>query len=210
MTDDRKTHWQAVYQAKQPGEVSWFRPHLETSMELLKKAGLNQDSRVIDVGAGASTLVDYLLEMGVASITAVDLSEASLAVARARLGATASQVQWIVGDVTQLQLPSRSIDLWHDRAVLHFLVDESDTHAYVRLARQAIAERGFAVIGGFAADGPEKCSGLLVARRDPEDIAGLFSPFFTLVEGRREMHMTPGGSPQRFAYALLQKTMATD
>jgi len=205
MTQDRTPHWQSIYRTKQSTDVSWFSPHLATSMDLLKQAGLNERSRVLDVGAGASTLVDDLLRMGVRSIAALDLSEAALQVARQRLGETASQVQWIVGDITQLQLPEVSIDLWHDRAALHFLVDPTAAVSYVRLATHVFADGGYAVIGCFAADGPERCSGLPIVRRDPQDIAALFGPSFVMVDGRRETHTTPSGGAQRFAYALLRK-----
>jgi hypothetical protein len=205
MTHDRTSHWQSVYRTKQPTEVSWFKPHLETSMDLMKRAGLNERSRVLDVGAGASTLVDDLLQIGVRSITALDLSEASLSVARERLAEKASHVQWLVGDVTDVPLPEGGFHLWHDRAALHFLVEPAAAASYVRQAKHAIVDGGYAVIGCFAADGPEKCSGLPVARRDPQDIAALFGPSFALVDSRRETHATPSGGAQLFAYALLRK-----
>lgn len=205
MPQDPTSHWQAVYLGKPPAEVSWFKPHLTVSLDLLRKAGLNPDSRVIDVGAGASTLVDDLLKLGVRNVIALDISEASLAAARARLGAEATRVHWIVADIATVRLPAASIDIWHDRAALHFLTDPAAASAYVRLATNAIASGGHAVIGCFAADGPEKCSGLPVVRRDPEDIAALFGPAFELIESRREVHSTPSGAQQRFAYALLRR-----
>ncbi|MGH8187938.1 MAG: class I SAM-dependent methyltransferase, partial [Steroidobacteraceae bacterium] len=201
----RSTHWDRVYRTKQPEQVSWFCPHLNASLDLLERAGLSSSTRVLDVGAGASTLVDDLLARGVQAVMALDISAAALQVARDRLGARAAQVRWIVSDVTALDLPASSIDMWHDRATLHFLTDPVDTAAYVRNASRAIALGGHAVIGGFASDGPDHCSQLPVMRRDPEQIAELFAEAFTLVEGRRETHATPGGSPQRFAYALLRK-----
>ncbi|WP_116809180.1 class I SAM-dependent methyltransferase [Steroidobacter cummioxidans] len=198
-------HWESVYRTKRSNAVSWFSPHLGTSMQLLELAGLSPQSRVIDIGAGASTLVDDLLDRGLTHITAVDIAENSLEIARARLGPRAESVQWIVADVTKLTLPAASIDLWHDRATLHFLIDAEAVRHYVRLATESIAAGGHAVIGGFAADGPERCSNLPVARRDPEDIAALFGNSFTLVQSRREIHRTPSGSSQPFAFALLRK-----
>lgn len=204
-TSEMQDHWESVYRAKRPDAVSWYAPHLSTSLELLRRAGLNKHSRIIDVGAGASTLVDDLLDLGVKSIVAVDLSAAALAIARERLAERGNQVRWIVEDVTQLTLPPQSIDIWHDRAALHFLVDPNAARRYVSAATKSIAPGGYAIIGGFAADGPEKCSGLPVARRDPEAIADLFGPEFEFIEGRREIHTTPWGAPQRFAFALLRK-----
>jgi SAM-dependent methyltransferase len=159
-------------------------------------------------GAGASTLVDDLLDLGVGNIVAVDLSAAALALARERLGERGDQVQWIVEDVIRLTLPPQSIDIWHDRGALHFFVDLEAARGYVSVATATLAHGGYAIIGGFAADGPEKCSGLPVARRDPEEISSLFGPHFEMIEGRHETHTTPWGSPQRFAFAVLRKKAA--
>jgi len=174
-------------------------------MELLGAAGLDPRSRVIDIGGGASTLVDDLLGRDVEHVTVVDISAAALQVTRGRLGDRAARVRWIVSDVCGVQLDPQSIDLWHDRAVLHFLTDPHDVDCYVRLANQAIVVGGHAVIGGFASDGPEQCSGLPVVRRDPEQIAEVFAERFRLTAARRETHSTPRGAAQSFAYALLQK-----
>lgn len=205
VTMSTRSHWDQTYSTKGERQVSWYRPHLEVSLELLTKAGLNPKSRIIDVGGGASTLVDDLLDRGTSDITMVDLSATALAISRARLGECAAQVTWIVQDVTRLVIEADSIDLWHDRAALHFLANEDDISRYVRIATRAIAPGGHAVIGGFAADGPVKCSGLPVVRRNPEEIAALFADRFSLVESRRELHVTPAGKPQPFAYALLRK-----
>lgn len=205
MNDAKTEHWQSVYQNKQSNEVSWFCPHLEVSLALMKQAGLDRQSRVVDIGAGASTLVDDLLAFGVQRMAALDLSSAALAVAQQRLGSRARDVEWITGDAAHYAFQPSSFDFWHDRAVLHFLVDSEATSAYVANATRALASEGFVVIGGFASDGPEKCSGLPVARRDPNDIAELFGSEFKLLDARREVHQTPWGAPQSFAYALLQK-----
>jgi ubiquinone/menaquinone biosynthesis C-methylase UbiE len=171
---------------------------------LLKRAGLGKQSRVIDIGGGASTLVDDLLERDVAHITVLDISAEALRVAQQRLGARAHRVEWLVADITKAELPSGGFDLWHDRAVLHFLSEKSATAAYVRQAAAALRRGGRAVIGGFASDGPEKCSGLTVARRNPADIAALFGADFELIEQTSEVHSTPWRSPQSFAYAVLR------
>lgn len=205
MATDRQIHWKSVYQQKDAQRVSWYRPHLDVSLRFMQKAGLNPASRVIDVGAGASTLVDDLLMLGVKNITALDLSDESLSVARTRLASRGDCVQWVVADVTTARLPPASIDIWHDRAALHFLTDVGDVNQYVDVANNAIAPGGYAVIGGFALDGPTRCSGLQVARRDPQDIAELFAGRFVLTDSARELHLTPTGSEQSFAYALLRK-----
>jgi len=204
VTNDR-AHWDNAYRTKWTDQVSWYRAHLDVSFELLVEAGLGPRSRVVDIGGGASTLVDDLLDFGVQSITVVDLSPASLEIARQRLGARAARVDWLVADVTALNLREGSFDLWHDRAALHFLTAPEAAQAYVQTATRTIAPGGHAVIGCFAADGPERCSGLPVVRRDPADIAALFGESFALVESRREVHSTPGGVQQCFAYALLRK-----
>lgn len=205
MSNDKTTHWQSVYENKAPTVVSWFRPHLEVSLALLKQAGLNAKSSVIDIGAGASTLVDDLLDLNVQHVAALDISASALEIAKQRLGSRGTNVQWIVGDASGYQFSPESFDLWHDRAALHFLVDPADARAYVDNAAHAVRPGGYAVIGGFANDGPEKCSGLPVTRRDAVDIAKLFGAAFTLIDQRHELHKTPGGAPQSFAYALLRR-----
>lgn len=199
-------HWQGVYGSKPADGVSWYRPHLETSLRLLSQAGLQPASRVIDVGGGASTLVDDLLARGVSRITVLDLSETALAISRRRLAGQGSTVQWLAADITGAELPANGFDFWHDRAVLHFLVEPAQAAAYVAKVRDSLAPGGTAVIGGFAPDGPERCSGLPVARRSPAGLAELFGAGFSLAHEEREMHTTPGGATQAFAWAVLRKT----
>lgn len=200
-----REHWQDVYRRKPSDSVSWYAPRLDTSLALLARAGLGPASRVIDVGGGASTLVDDLLARGVTSVTVLDLSDAALDVARQRLGEDAAHVHWLADDVRSAPLGEGAFDLWHDRAVLHFLTDPADAAAYVRRASRALAPGGRLVIGGFAPDGPARCSGLVVARRSPEEVAALFGDGFKLLESRREIHHTPGGNDQAFAWTLLQR-----
>ncbi len=197
--------WDEVYRTKGADAVSWFRDHLETSLGLLEQAGLNPSSRVIDIGGGASTLVDDLLARGVRQIAVVDLSSAALAISQQRLGESQASVDWIAGDLRELPLSEAGFDLWHDRAVLHFLPEEADAAAYVRQAAKAVAPNGFAVIAGFAPDGPMRCSGQVVARRTQEEIASLFAPVFLPVLFLRENHETPSGTSQAFLYALLKR-----
>lgn len=201
----RTSHWEDVYLRKEAISVSWYRDHLETSIALLDQAGLTSKSRVIDVGGGASTLVDDLLDRGLESIAVLDLSAASLDVAKKRLGARAERVQWMTGDVTRADLPPGAYTHWHDRAVMHFLTAEDDVHAYADQAARAVAPGGHAVIGGFAPDGPERCSGLVVARRSAEDIARILGASFALIASCQERHLTPSGAAQSFVYALLRR-----
>jgi SAM-dependent methyltransferase len=203
--NERRDHWQHLYRTKKADSLSWYRAHLEVSLELLASAGLSDEARLIDVGGGASTLVDDLLDRGLRDLTVVDVSEEALALARRRLGERANAVRWYAKDVLEIALQPGAFDFWHDRAVLHFLVRAADTARYARTAARAVAAGGYAVIAGFAPDGPQRCSGLAVARRAPEEIAALFAPAFALVQSRAEQHRTPAGINQSFAYALLQR-----
>jgi SAM-dependent methyltransferase len=205
MSLDRRAHWESVYRAKSAESVSWYRPHLEVSLELLDRAGVSIASRVIDVGGGASTLVDDLLARSVHEVSVADISAQALTVAQRRLGPRANAVRWYAGDVLDLALPASGFDFWHDRAVLHFLTSAADTRRYARVAAAAVAAGGWAVIGGFAPDGPERCSGLPVARRSAQDIAAIFAPVFELNDMRAERHRTPAGVEQSFVYALLRR-----
>jgi SAM-dependent methyltransferase len=199
-----RDHWDAVYRASATDRLSWTRAHLDTSLDLLQRAGLAPGARLIDVGGGASTLVDDLLARGLDAITVVDLSEAALAQARYRVGA-AAPVRWLAGDITRIELPPAAFDLWHDRAVLHFLLDDATVAAYARQAARAVRPGGCAVIGGFGPEGPERCSGLPVARRSPAAIAAALGAAFALEHASTEIHHTPAGRPQAFAWALLRR-----
>lgn len=203
---DPSARWDDVYRTKAPDAVSWFRTHLETSLQLLEQAGLNPSSRVIDVGGGASTLVDDLLARRVADVTVLDLSGKALQISQQRLGPQHDKVHWRQGDVREISLPAAGYDLWHDRAVLHFLTEAADAAAYAAQTKAAVASGGFAVIAGFAPDGPLRCSGQIVARRSEEDIAALFAPEFIPVRFSGEHHQTPAGAAQSFLYALLKRT----
>lgn len=203
--DGVSTHWEDVYQRKSVFEVSWYREHLDLSLSLLQQSGLGPGSRVIDVGGGASTLVDDLLDHGVRSITVLDLSTTALARSQARLGDRAANVRWWVADATSIDLPVGEYSHWHDRAVLHFLSTADQVERYARQAARALMPGGHAVIGGFAPDGPERCSGLPVTRRSPQAIAQAMGPEFVLVAAGVESHRTPVGTIQSFAYAVLRR-----
>ncbi len=208
MTDssaDRRTHWQRVYQTRAPTSLSWYQPHLGVSLELLSSAGLCAASRVIDVGGGTSTLVDDLLSRGVQQLSVLDISQQALSVSQERLGLRAATVTWLLGDVLTAALPAAAFDFWHDRAVLHFLSEPTDTRRYAEVAATAVIPGGHCVIGGFAPDGPERCSGLPVTRRAVADIAEIFAAAFELEQERSERHRTPSGAQQSFVYALLRR-----
>ncbi|ARD70040.1 trans-aconitate 2-methyltransferase (plasmid) [Aminobacter sp. MSH1] len=200
---DRRSHWEDVYTSKGESEVSWFEDSPETSLDLLRRAGLQPADAVIDIGGGASRLVDVLVEREQAHVSVLDLSQAALDVARARLGESA-QVEWIVSDVTAFE-PERMYDFWHDRAAFHFLTAEQDQAAYARVMAAALKPSGKAIIGTFAPDGPEKCSGLPVARHDMASLQQIFGPGFKGIASRRVDHTTPWGSVQRFQFSTFAK-----
>ena len=194
-------HWEAVYGAKAPDQVSWFRPHLETSLALIEHAAHgNQAATIVDVGGGASTLVDDLLARGYRNLTVLDISQAALDVARRRLGERGESVQWLRADVTQARLPMASVDVWHDRAVFHFLTSAEQRLGYVRTVTNALKPGGHMVIGTFGPAGPTKCSGLDVVRYDSEALSREFGEKFRLIESAIEMHTTPSGASQQFLY----------
>lgn len=199
---ERQEHWEAVYRTKRTEDVSWFAPHLTTSLELIRATGITLDQPILDVGGGASTLVDDLLEAGFRDVTVLDLSESALAAARARLGPAASRVGWTTGDITTHPLPARHFRVWHDRAVFHFLPDAADRDKYIAQVRRALVPGGHIVLGTFALDGPEKCSGLTVARYDATALQHVFGPEFELIRAKDDMHKTPWGTEQHFTYCL--------
>lgn len=200
----RKTHWENVYATKGEREVSWFEESPELSLELIRAAGATPRSAVIDIGGGASRLVDVLLAQGFASITVLDLAQTALAIAQRRLGNAAGKVTWVAADITQWQ-PPRRYDLWHDRAVFHFLTEAADRAAYVEALRQALVPGGKAIIGTFAPEGPERCSGLDVVRYDGAALAATLSTSFALIDTRRHAHHTPSGSVQHFQFSLFER-----
>ena len=206
---EHKTHWDNVYTQKQPGEVSWYQPHLTVSLTLLAKAGLHPGSRVIDAGGGASTLVDDLLARGVQNITVLDLSAQALAASKVRLGQRAVNVQWIAGDMTRVPLPQSHYDLWHDRAVFHFLTQPDDRRRYVDAVRGALTSNGQLVMAAFSLHGPPRCSGLDVIRYSPETLHAEFGSEFRLMDTFDEEHRTPFNTTQHFVYCRFQRVMPT-
>lgn len=194
-----KEHWEQVYGTKAVDQVSWFRPHLETSLKLIERATeCNVSASIVDVGGGASTLVDDLLSRGYLSVTVLDISEHALELAKQRLGSRAKVVEWVWGDVTQTPLPHRSFDVWHDRAVFHFLTEAKDRAAYVQRVASAVRPGGHVIVSTFGPDGPMRCSGLDVVRYDAETLHSQFGAEFELVESHKELHETPFGTTQQF------------
>lgn len=199
---DLGAHWERVYQTKRIDEVSWFRPHLDTSLELIEKAGRPGEASVIDVGGGASTLVDDLLDRGYRDVSVIDLADSALAAARERLGPRGRSVTWIEGDVTRLALPRARFNVWHDRAVFHFLTEPTDRQRYIEQVRRALASDGHVIVATFGPEGPQRCSGLPTSRYDADSLRDVFGDGFELVETRLEQHRTPSGAEQQFLYCL--------
>jgi SAM-dependent methyltransferase len=202
--DPSPAHWDEVYRTRSVTDVSWFQSEPTMSLRLLH--GVTPGPRsVIDVGGGASELVDALLAEGIDDLTVLDASKVALDLVRQRLGDTSGTVSFVVGDV-RAWVPERQWDAWHDRAVFHFLVDATDQDRYAAVAAAAVPRGGVVVLGSFALDGPEQCSGLPTARHGVEDLAELFGPAFTLERAEREIHRTPAGADQAFTWVVLRRT----
>jgi len=201
--NDRKTHWDTIHATKGDG-VSWFQPASTESARLIRSCGLPRGAAILDVGAGASVLVEELLEAGFHP-TLLDIADSAFARVRERLGERASSVAFLVGDITEVGLPEAAYDLWHDRAVFHFLTEPHQREAYLRSLRHALRPGGFVVLAGFAPDGPEKCSGLPVCRYDALGFAEQLGEGFELLESSRELHPTPFGTTQAFQYARFRR-----
>lgn len=199
---ERAAHWEQVYRTKQPDQVSWFQAEARLSRELIERMAPARDSRIIDIGGGASTLVDGLVASGYHAITVLDIAPAALALAQSRLGAAADTVQWRADDVLRAEFPRHGYDVWHDRAVFHFLTDPADRARYVAQVRYAVRPGGTVIVATFAEDGPLRCSGLEVARYSPEALHAAFGAGFTVVERHRELHTTPSGATQAFTYCV--------
>jgi SAM-dependent methyltransferase len=202
-SDSRQAHWEGVYTKKGESEVSWFQENPAPSLELIAHVGATPASAIIDVGGGASRLVDNLVERGFKDITVLDLSEAALEAAKGRLGGPAVGVHWIVADATVWE-PLKAYDIWHDRAAFHFLTEDRDRSAYVVRLEHALKVGGYAIIATFALDGPERCSGLPVMRYDPVSLGQTLGRAFQLVDARRHTHATPWGSDQSFQFSVFR------
>jgi len=200
-----KQHWENVYTTKSAKKVSWFQEHANLSLKLIQNAGISSTASIIDVGGGASILVDDLLAHNYENITVLDLSGSALKAAKERLGIRASMVKWIEGDVLETDLQKNGYDVWHDRAVFHFLVSEEERHAYVRKVLNAVKPGGLVIVATFAEDGPTKCSGLPVMRYSANQLHSEFGEPFQLLGHERELHQTPDGNEQKFVYCFCKK-----
>ncbi len=201
----RKDHWENVYETKPTTGVSWFQEHAAQSLRLIEATGLPKSASIIDVGGGASTLVDDLLAQGYSALSVLDISAKALEAAQARLGASAARVSWLVGDITEMELPAQAYDLWHDRAVFHFLTAPEQREAYVRNVLRAVKPGGHVIVATFAEDGPEQCSGLPVARYSAQGLHAEFGAPFELLRHEREEHHTPAGKTQKFIYCYCRR-----
>lgn len=201
---DRKDHWTRVYDDKAATAVSWYQETPEPSLRALERFGASQTSAFIDIGGGASNLVDALLEHGWRDLTVLDLAAPALEAAKQRIGALADKIEWIVADVTDWQ-PRRHYDVWHDRAVFHFLTEAEQRDAYRSALLAGLAPAGLVIIATFALDGPEKCSGLPVQRYDAAGLAKELGDALQLVDAWREEHVTPWGAKQQFTWCAFRR-----
>jgi SAM-dependent methyltransferase len=201
---DKKAHGENVYTTKGRDEVSWFREHLETSLWMIGETGVGKDAAIIDIGGGNSTLVDDLLDRGFIDVSVLDISGKAIADSQERLGHKAASVDWHVADITRADLPDR-YDLWHDRAVFHFLTDEADRRKYIDLVMRSLKVGGHIIVASFGLEGPQKCSGLDVVRYSPDTMHDEFGNSFELIKSIGEIHQTPFGTTQDFVYCHCRK-----
>jgi ubiquinone/menaquinone biosynthesis C-methylase UbiE len=206
---DAKDHWERVYSTKATNAVSWYQEHAASSVQLIRATGVPKDAAIIDVGGGASTLTDDLLADGYSNLTILDLSHAALEAARERLGSRAAAVRWLEADITTITLPPLEYDVWHDRAVFHFLTAEDDRAAYVRAVLRSVKPGGHVIVATFAEDGPEKCSGLPVVRYNAQLLHSEFGDSFKLLDHQAEEHHTPFGTIQKFVYCYCRKVTSS-
>lgn len=197
---DQETHWEKIYRQKAADAVSWYRRHLETSLALIERAAADTNASILDVGGGESTLVDDLLVRGFKNVTVLDISRTAIDVTKKRLGPAAERVHWLVADITQAELAPGAYDIWHDRAVFHFLSDDEQRSSYVRQVMRAVRAGGHVVVSTFGPEGPTKCSGLEVVRYDADSLHDEFGTRFRMVESSTELHETPFGTTQQFLY----------
>ena len=195
-----KTYWENIHQTKSPMQVSWYQEHPRFSLEYISRTDVDKADQIIDIGGGISTLVDDLLTNGYKNISVLDISVAALQTAQQRLGLQAKEVTWIEADITQAQLPYQFYNVWHDRAVFHFLTQPEGRQSYIKAVRHSVKPGGHVIVATFAADGPDHCSGLEVMRYNENDLHAEFGDDFEMVDSVRETHHTPFGTEQKFIY----------
>ena len=200
-----RQHWETVYRTKAVDAISWYRPHLETSLAMIERAVPDRDAGIVDIGGGEATLVDDLLARGYRQLSVLDISPAAIAVAQHRLGAAAVQVTWLADDILQVALPAQRFDLWHDRALFHFLTAAGQRARYVEQLAHALKPGGHAIIATFGPQGPGQCSGLDTVRYDAASLQRELGPRFALVEHATELHHTPFGTTQQFVYGRFRR-----
>jgi ubiquinone/menaquinone biosynthesis C-methylase UbiE len=203
---DREEHWEHVYASKPAEKLGWYKAHLQTSLTWIKELNLSANAPIIDVGGGASTLVDDLLDSGFRSITVLDISEKALSSVKSRLGEKAELLTWLNGDITMVELPDQHYELWHDRAVFHFLTEHAQQDKYRHQLLKALQPDGHLIIGTFSPEAPPKCSGLAVQRYDLERLQDTLGEEFELIDHRKELHVTPGGVEQMYLYCHFRRT----
>jgi len=201
---DKNQHWENVYQTKSSTEVSWYEPDPKQSLDLILQAAGESRVRVLDVGGGQSFLVDRLLDVGFANVAVLDISQTAIEATKARLGERASQVEWIVADITQRDALGE-FDIWHDRAVFHFITDPDDRRHYVDLLKRSLPIDGHFIVGTFAKGGPEKCSGLTICQYDADTMQAELGSSFEPIKWCEYVHTTPSGKPQQFFYGLYKR-----
>lgn len=202
------SHWENVYRTRRVDQVSWYRPHLDLSLQLIQEALPERNGSIIDVGGGASTLVDDLIGAGYQGVSVLDLSAAALQIAQQRLSSQAAHVRWLVGDVTTYPFESSCFDLWHDRAAFHFLTQAEERATYVRQVARAVKPGGHVIVATFGPQGPTRCSGLDVVRYSAPALHEQFGAQFELIRSAIEVHHTPGGTEQQFVYCLYRLSAA--
>lgn len=202
---DTKDYWQKIHRTKGSNQVSWYQAHPTLSLEYIKNTGIDKQGKIIDVGAGASLLVDHLLDDGFQKITVLDISGEALEMSKTRLDKRANLVTWLEADITKANLPHFQYDVWHDRAVFHFLTNPQDRESYIKVVTNSVKPGGHVIVATFADDGPEKCSGLEVARYNSESLHNEFGANFDLIDSTHEVHQTPFGTEQKFVYCYCRK-----
>lgn len=203
---NESNHWEEVYRTRSANQVGWYSPHLETSLSWISGLKLSANDPIIDVGGGASTLVDDLLKLGYKKLTVLDLAENAIRVAKQRLDDSSKSVTWLRGDVTEIKLPQNYYFLWHDRAVFHFFIDAEKQQKYRDAMLRAIMPGGYLVIGAFSQEAPPQCSGLPVQRYTADLLREKFGDEFILVRHQKEIHRTPSGVEQSYVYCLFRRS----